>query len=79
MSLFKKTDKELESITMRCPYCGGDVMEFMEECPHCHQPITGDSEEMKHDRRMFKAHQMSQLISILVFILLFLFTIFRNP
>lgn len=79
MSLFnkKKQDKELEAITMRCPYCGGDVMEFMDECPNCHQLITGDTEELKHDRRMFRAHQISQFISILVFIVLFIILLFK--
>ena len=78
MSLFKKRDKELETITMRCPYCGGDVLEFMDECPNCHQPITGDTDEYKHDLRMRKAHHMSQFISILVFIVLFIVMLFKN-
>jgi len=77
MSLFKKRDKELEAITMRCPYCGGDVLEFMDECPHCHELITTDSEELKHDLRMKKAHHLSQFISILVFVVLFIITFFR--
>ena len=78
MGLFKKRDKELEAITGRCPYCGGDVMDFMEECPHCHQLITGDRDEYKHDLRMAKAHRLSQFISILVFIVLFIVFMFRN-
>ena len=78
MNLFKKRDKELEAITMRCPYCGGDVLEFMEECPNCHQLITADSEELKHDRRMLKAHHMSQFISILVFVVLFIVMLFKG-
>ena len=78
MNLFKKRDKELDAITLRCPYCGGDVLEFMDECPNCHQLITGDTDELKHDRRMRKAHHLSQLISILVFIVLFIAMLFKG-
>ena len=78
MGLFKKRDKELEAITGRCPYCGGDVLEFMDECPHCHQLITADRDELKHDLRMAKAHRLSQFISIMVFIVLFIVFMFRK-
>lgn len=78
MSLFKKRDKELEAISMRCPYCGGDLLEFMEECPHCHQLMTMEIDEMKHDRKMQKLHHMSQFISIMVFVVLFIIMLFKG-
>lgn len=71
-------DRELEKITGRCPYCGGEVMDFMNECPHCHQPMPTDSEEMKHDRRIMKAHRISQLISVLCFIVAFIIVLLRS-
>lgn len=78
MSLFKKRDKDLDAITMRCPYCGGDLYEFMEECPHCGQPMTMESSELKHDLRMQKLHHLSQFISIMVFVVLFLVMLLRG-
>lgn len=78
MSLFKKRDKELEAITGRCPYCGGDVLEFMDTCPHCGELITTDSAELKHDLKMAKLHRLSQFISIMVFIVLFIIMLFRG-
>lgn len=71
-------DPELEKITGRCPYCGGEVMDFMPECPHCHQPMPVDPTELKHDRRMMKAHHISQIISIVFFIVAFLVVMARN-
>lgn len=78
MNLFKKRDKELDAITMRCPYCGGDIMEFMDECPHCHQLITSDHDELKHDLKMERLHRLSQFISIMVFVVLFIVFMFRD-
>ncbi len=71
-------DRELEKMTGRCPYCGGEVMEFMSECPHCHQPMPVNSEELKHDRRLMKAHRISQIISILFVIAALIFVASRN-
>lgn len=78
MNLFKKRDKELDAITMRCPYCGGDILEFMEECPHCHELMTMDSSELKHDLKMQKLHHLSQFISIMVFVVLFIVMLFKG-